>query len=67
VPEDVRSKAPDDNNRRKGNFKKGWNHTVEGNEYTSKTLKELTWQNLGYRFGKLLGKTSINLQEEMCH
>jgi hypothetical protein len=64
--EDGRSTEPNVDNSRKGRFKVGWNDAVVKNrEYDPKTLEILYWQNLGYRFGKLLGETSDELQEEM--
>ena len=33
-------------------FRVGWRHAVENREYGAETLHELTWQNLGWRFGK---------------
>jgi 5-methylcytosine-specific restriction enzyme A len=47
-------KPPD--NHRKARFRNGWEDaTVRGQEYSSGTLRRLTWHNLGYRFGKQLG------------
>jgi hypothetical protein len=64
--EDGRSTEPNVDRLRKGNFKHGWGDATERDEeYTAETLKTLTWQNLGYRLGKLLGKTSEAIQEEM--
>ncbi len=38
-------------------FRKGWQDSISNKDksYTANTLKMLTWQNLGYRFGKHLG------------
>ena len=45
--------------RRRGQFKAGWEDaTVRGKEYAENTLQWLTWHNLGYRFGRLLGHRS---------
>jgi 5-methylcytosine-specific restriction protein A len=45
--------------RRQGQFKAGWEDaTVRGAVYAEKTLQWLTWCNLGYRFGRLLGHRS---------
>ena len=64
--EDGRSTEPDVDNSRKGRFKVGWNDAVvRGKECDAATLETLYWQNLGYRFGKLLGETSEKLQEEI--
>ncbi len=64
---DGRSTEPNIDNSRKGRFKVGWNDaTTQGKEeYSAESLEVLKWQNPGYRIGKLLGKTSKNLQEEM--
>lgn len=48
-------KPPD--KTRKSQFKIGWKNAVNNKKYTTKTLKILTWNNLGYRFGLRLGKT----------
>ena len=51
-------RAPPDE-RRRGQFKAGWEDaTVRGKEYAENTLQWLTWHNLGYRFGRLLGHRS---------
>uniref|UniRef100_Q01TQ2 Uncharacterized protein n=1 Tax=Solibacter usitatus (strain Ellin6076) TaxID=234267 RepID=Q01TQ2_SOLUE len=64
--EDGRSTEPNVNTSRKGRFKAGWNDAaIREKEYDATTLETLYWQNLGYRFGKLLGETSEELQEEM--
>jgi 5-methylcytosine-specific restriction protein A len=45
--------------RRQGQFKGGWEDaTVRGKVYAENTLQWLTWRNLGYRFGHLLGHRS---------
>lgn len=61
--DDVRVEAPEENHRL-GRFKVGWNDAVDDEEYDA-VLDELTWQNLGWRLGKLFGETSEELQEEM--
>src|SRR4051812_28777878 len=41
---------------RRGQFKAGWNDaTIRGRTYRDKTMKHLTWHNLGYRVGKKIG------------
>lgn len=51
--QDVRN-PPD--NRRHGQFKAGWQDaTIRGEGYVDTTLNSLTWRNLGYRFGNLVG------------
>jgi hypothetical protein len=47
-------KDPGDDDNRFGNFKAGWRAAVNGDEYVQ-VLDNLTWQNLGWRLGKLLG------------
>lgn len=49
---------------RKANFKQGWTRAVEGQEYEG-VLEELTWNNLGWRLGKIFGETPDDLREEM--
>jgi hypothetical protein len=61
--EDIRDRDPGPNHR--GEFKKGWKAAVDGSEYTEKTLNELTWNNLGYRLGRLFGETSPEQMEQM--
>jgi hypothetical protein len=43
-------KPPD--NRRHCQFKAGWNDAVRSKQYTERILRNLTWKNLGWRFGK---------------
>src|SRR4029077_218714 len=51
--------------RRQGQFKAGWEDaTVRGKGYAENTLQYLTWHNLGYRFGRLLGHRSRTEIEE---
>ena len=43
-------------NLRRFRFGQGWRDAAElGKEYSDETLKTLTWQNLGYRLGKVFG------------
>jgi hypothetical protein len=51
-----------DENHRLGRFKTGWNRANDGAELDA-VLDELTWQNLGWRFGRLLGPASEDIQE----
>jgi len=62
--EDVRKIAPDANYRR-GRFKVGWNDAVDGKELNEEVLSQLTWENLGWRLGKLFGETSEDLKEDL--
>lgn len=62
---DPRYKKPEANAHGKA-FKNGWNDaTMRDKEYGTAALEELTWQNLGYRLGKILGPTSEDTQEAM--
>jgi len=49
---------------RRRNFKQGWTRAVGGQEYEG-VLDELTWNNLGWRLGKLFGPTSDEQREEI--
>jgi hypothetical protein len=48
-------REPDEHRFKK--FHKGWQDSISNKDksYTANTLKKLTWQNLGYRFGKHFG------------
>jgi len=61
---DVRMVDPDANYRR-GRFKVGWNKAIDGAEMDDEVLNQLTWENLGWRLGKLFGETSEELQEDL--
>lgn len=50
---------------RKARFKDGWQEALDGKKYTDATLKLLTWENLGYRMGKIFGATSDELIDEL--
>jgi hypothetical protein len=60
---DERLVDPDANYRR-GRFKVGWSDAVDGTELGEDVLNQLTWENLGWRLGKLFGETSEDLKEE---
>jgi len=62
---DIRHQDPELDNRRKSRFSIGWKEAVAGQIYKEEALKELTWQNTGYRIGKVLGEASSELIEEM--
>lgn len=55
---DVR-RAPD--NLRNGQFRAGWKR----NTLSDEKLKQLTWHNLGYRVGRLLGHKSEDEMNEV--
>jgi hypothetical protein len=38
-------------------FRIGWRRAVSGEVCTEQTLRSLTWENLGYRLGRLFGVT----------
>lgn len=63
--QDIRSREPNENHYRKTRFKVGWATAVRGEAYSAETLETLTWQNLGYHLGTLLGPASEELQEEV--
>lgn len=62
---DIRNTEPDETPYRKARFKVGWGEAVAGKAYTLETLADLTWQNLGYRLGRLFGPTPPELQDDM--
>lgn len=62
--EDVRRVDPEQNYRR-GRFKKGWSDAVSGTSYDEETLQKLTWENLGWRIGKLVGEANEHRKEEL--
>jgi hypothetical protein len=55
---DIRETEPDAYHQTA--FRRGWHeaNAVPAHNYQPNALKELTWQNLGWRLGKLLGQTS---------
>ena len=58
--------SPDHYRRRE--FRKGWKNSLRidlENEYTGETLKKLTWNNLGYRLGRIFGDTPDEMIEEL--
>jgi hypothetical protein len=62
---DVRVTDPDQTAHRLARFRDGWRNAISGQAYTEKTLGDLTWENLGYRLGKLFGETSPLLIDQM--
>jgi hypothetical protein len=48
---------PNKSGHRRARFRQGWLNAVEGKEY-GEALNELSWDNLGYRLGKIFGSTS---------
>ena len=59
-----RDPAEDDHNHRLGAFKAGWTKATKGRQYDG-VLDKLTWDNLGWRLGKLFGETSEEQIEEL--
>jgi hypothetical protein len=55
---------PDLDSHRLSNSKQSRTRAVAGREYES-ALKELKWNDLGWRLGKLFGETSDELREEI--
>ena len=60
---DVRNEEPNDPGYREAQFRLGWSEAQQPDrpEYQSGTLRHLTWRNLGWRLGRLYGKTSDKL------
>jgi hypothetical protein len=57
--QDVRQPA---DSRRRGQFKVGWSHATSGRRYSERTLKSLTWRNLGYRFANCPPTTDVDIE-----
>lgn len=55
---DIRCRTPNQDGYRKGRFRIGWHAAVDGEDYTENALNRLTWQNTGWRLGKVLGIAS---------
>jgi hypothetical protein len=48
------------------NFERdGWNNATDGQQYGTKALNDLTWENLGYRLGCLFGDTNPKLIDQL--
>ncbi|MEP0760132.1 hypothetical protein [Coleofasciculus sp. FACHB-T130] len=62
---DIRKKDPNNTGHRKAEFRKGWKKAIEGEIYNKDILENLTWNNLGYRLGKLFGETSPEQIDEI--
>lgn len=60
-----RDPAEDDHNRRLGAFKGGWTKAVQGEKYGGVLDAELTWDDLGWRLGKIFGETEEERIEEL--
>ena len=55
---DDRDTDPDASRYRLARFRIGWDRAVRGDNYSEETLRKLTWDNLGWRLGRLLGEAS---------
>jgi hypothetical protein len=62
---DIRNTEPNQDGRRRGNFKAGWNDAADRHIYGDDALDELTWENLGNRLGTILREAPVELQEKM--
>lgn len=62
---DIRNPNPDSGHLRA--FRTGWNAGAEKSSYASRTLRTLTWQNLGNRLGLQLGRAAPEEQERAMH
>lgn len=58
---------PDPDNEALKVFKNGWwmGANPDGEDFGENAHRELSWQNLGYRLGKLFGDTSDEMIKEM--
>ena len=54
---DIRNTDPNLSGHRRARFLDGWQDAIKGPQYSQEILRDLTWQNLGYRMGRLFGKT----------
>ncbi len=66
---DSRDTDPNKSGHRRARFRQGWLNAVEGEAYGGAALKELKWDNLGYRLWNLFGPTSeemIEAQYDWC-
>lgn len=62
---DIRHTEPDQTAHRRAQFHGGWRHGASGDAYTRETLRELTWNNLGYRLDRLFMETTPELIDQM--
>lgn len=60
--DDIRK--PRDSGRERA-FHRGWNDALEEGPYNTGTFNELSWQNLGNRFGCLFGDVPDEMREEL--
>ena len=62
---DIRKTDPNKNQHRKARFREGWHKVTIGKKYTDDTLEDLTWENLGFRLGSIIGSTKDDLINEL--
>ena len=63
-----RDRRREPNNHRRGQFVVGWNHAtvrIRDQGYKARTLRSLTWRNLGFRCGQYFGKVPKEKIEEV--
>ena len=63
-----RDRRREPNNHRRGQFAVGWNDAtvrIRGQGYKARTLRSLTWRNLGFRCGQYFGKVPKEKIEEV--
>lgn len=63
--QDNRNTDPNKNQHRKARFRHGWHKATAGDMYTSDTLDDLTWDNLGFRLGSFFGSNNDELINEL--
>lgn len=63
--DDIRHADPNIDNRRRGRFHVGWKDAADrGKTYGETALARLTWQNVGWRLGDILGPTSAPMIDD---
>ncbi len=46
-------------------FRSGWTDAVNGRQFTPDTLTRVTWTNVGWRIGQVIGQTNQDVQEQL--
>lgn len=46
-------------------FRTGWTEALNGRHFNANTLANVTWTNLGWRMGQLLGSQDQQTQEQL--
>ena len=64
--QDNRNTEPNKNQHRKARFRHGWRKATAGDMYTSDTLEDPTWDNLGFRLVCCL-RSSFTLFQPETH